>query len=71
MRQNKNKWYICVENRVYSLTNKQYEKFKEIRDDVTERDESGINADKQFYEGLEYIEKVGKLELILFTMFRY
>lgn len=43
MKQNQNKWYICVENRVYSLTDKQFEKFKAIRDDVTELDEAGIN----------------------------
>jgi len=71
MKQNQNKWYICVENRVYSLTDNQYEKFKEIRDDVTVLDEAGINADIKFCEGLQYIEKVGKLELTLFTMFRY
>jgi hypothetical protein len=66
MKINPNKYYIAVENRIYSLTEKQYEKFKNLRDKWTENDEGTVWDD-----ALKHIEKVGKLELTLFTMFRY
>lgn len=75
MKINPNKYYIAVENRIYSLTEKQYEQFKKIRDNVLNTIVIDIKSDVEYenkwVKSLEYIEKVGKFELELFTMFRY
>jgi len=75
MKPNPNKYYICVENRVYSLTEKQYKKFTSLQDNVDEinivNDKTQNDADKLWDAALEYIEKAGRFELELFTMFRY
>jgi hypothetical protein len=75
MKPNPNKYYLTVENRIYSLTEKQFLKFKnlwnnkeyiEIVNDKTQNE-----SDKAWDDALQYIEKVGRYEFDLFTMFRY
>lgn len=65
MKINPNKYYVAIENRIYSITQKQYEKFKEMGGDWSTDDMNKFDA------ALDYIEDTGKFELILDQMYRY
>lgn len=75
MKPNPNKYYLTVENRVYSLTEKQYQKFKDLVDEKEGirivSDKTANSADLAWDKALQYIEKIGRYEFELFTMFRY
>jgi hypothetical protein len=61
MKPNPRKYYITIESNIYSLTEKQWMKFKSILD------EDGDKWD----EALDYIKKVGRFILELDGIYRY
>jgi hypothetical protein len=71
MKPNPNKYYLTVENRVYSLTEKQYQKFKNLWEGKGYIDKTQLDEGKVWDDALKYIEKIGRYEFDLFTMFRY
>lgn len=68
MKQNPNKFYVSVEDTVYSLTGKQYKKVVEMID----KSGKDFDGDKeQFYKALDYIMETGRKILIMDESYRY
>ncbi|MFA5152829.1 MAG: hypothetical protein WC554_09740 [Clostridia bacterium] len=62
MKQNPNKYYVSVEDTVYSLTAKQYAKVI----NKLENARRGFDKDKNaFYEALDYITEIGIKVLVI------
>lgn len=64
MKPNPKKYYITIGNTIYSLTQKQYDKAMSMIGDLSK------NEDK-FFEGLDYVQEVGRKEFELDGMYNY
>lgn len=61
--------YIAIEDKVYSLSNKQYRELQQMIDSL--KPEGPFGAREGFYKILEYIEEIGKIVLSLAQSYRY
>ena len=65
MRISFNKYYVAVENKVYSLTKQQWEKIADLLDNY------GEDEKENTYKALEFIENEGKFEFELDGVYYY